>query len=99
MIKLSVKILLLILLAGWVTTLLASGPSEKELDAYCMGYCKARYNQGYYCQGNCCCVDRLPINDKERFYMPHRKKESFNPPETYDGVDRPHIPMADPTDF
>lgn len=73
-----------------------SSASEKrkslDLDSYCAGLCRARYQDGEYRHGECACMDYIPVNLSQRFITPKRAKVDPAPVTVYDGADEMHIP-------
>lgn len=51
--------------------LVSSSAAPEDLAMFCAGYCRARYQEGYYAgSGRCGCVDFYPINLPQRFEAP-----------------------------
>ncbi len=54
------------------------GRSRRELDSYCEGYCKSRYDTGYYENGKCACIEYEPISEGRMLKIPSLPKPLSN---------------------
>lgn len=70
--------------------------SKIDFDSYCMGWCRARYQDGIYRKDKCFCGDYYPVHLGSRFAMPKHPREPDGESAFYDGVDQMHYAPVDP---